>query len=477
MGQEIAKSRFTTDDFAQFHHKLSIETQLLKQCIEQQACSNSSFVAGLELEAWLIDQYMRPSPINERYLLALNDPLASAELAKFNVELNTEPLALTGSMFAQLYQQLEQLWSDGQVHAHTHNAKMLMIGILPTIKQSDLCLSNMSDLNRYRALNEQILRSRGKPIHLEVTGVEHLELEHHDVMLESAATSLQLHTKVPLDLAHHYYNASIIASAPMVALCANSPYLFGKNLWHESRIPLFEQAIETGGYAGVAHGPLRRVSFGTGYAKHSIFECFNENLEHFPVLLPAKLGPSSQKLDYLRLHNGTIWRWNRPLIGFDNDGTPHIRIEHRSPAAGPTVIDTIANTAFYYGLAKSICDELTQTTIETPFSQAKDNFYQAARFGLEAHIHWNAQPSQRIYHLIATQLIDRAIAGLQSYGIADSEITPLMSIIRDRVQNKQNGSVWQQRYIQQVKPDFTEMTQRYFFHQQSNIPVSQWNIQ
>jgi len=476
MGQEIAKSRFSADDFDAFHQHLSTETQMLKLCIEQKACSNSAAVAGLELESWLIDPDMHPAAINERYLAALNDPLASAELAKFNIELNTHPINLTGDIFSQLRKQLDTLWTDTQTEAAKHNAHLLMIGTLPTIKQTDLCLQNMSDLNRYRALNEQILCSRGKPIQLDITGVEHLHLEHADVMLESAATSLQLHTKVPLDIAHHFYNASIIASAPMVAICANSPYLFGKYLWHESRIPVFEQSIETGGYDGAAHGPIRRVSFGSCYAKESIFECFQENLEHFPVLLPAHLGEASKQFEYIRLHNGTIWRWNRPLIGFENDGTPHIRIEHRTPAAGPTIIDTVANAAFYYGLAKNICDKIIKSGLPMGFSQAKDNFYQAARHGLESHIHWNNDHHPRIHNLITNILIDDASAGLKSFGINDDDITLYMDVIRHRAESKQNGCFWQHQYRQNTGADFQQMTKQYLLNQQQGDPVSTWPL-
>jgi hypothetical protein len=195
-----------------------------------------------------------------------------------------------------------------------------MIGILPTLVPSDLTVKNMSDLNRYRALNNRILETRTKPIHLDITGEDHLDLGHDDIMLESATTSLQLHTKVPASVAHHFYNASIISSAAMVAICGNAPFLFGKNLWHESRVPLFEQAVDIGGFDGAAHGPVKRVSFGKGYARHSVFECFEENLHHFPILLPEQLDDSDETFSHLKLHNGTIWRWNRPLIGFDEDG-------------------------------------------------------------------------------------------------------------------------------------------------------------
>lgn len=476
MGQEIKKSCFVDDDFSQFHHKLSIETNLLKQLIEQNDCSNKAPVAGLELEAWLIDKEMRPAAINEAFLADLNDPLVCAELAKFNIEFNTQPVPLTADALSQLHHQLQMTWQQAQYQAASHYSAILMIGSLPTLLQSDLNLTNMSDLNRYRALNEQILHARGNPIQLDITGVEHLKCEHHDVMLESATTSLQLHTQVPLSMAHHFYNASIIASAPMVALCANSPFLFGKHLWHESRIPLFEQAIETGGYDGAAYGPVKRVSFGTGYALKSIFECFQENLAHFPVLLPADLGQATDKFEHLKLHNGTIWRWNRPLIGFDNDGTPHIRVEHRTPAAGPTIVDTLANAAFYYGLAKDICDEIIIKGLPLPFSQAKDNFYQAARHGLNSHITWFNQQHCRLHHLIKTALIPRAINGLQSFGLAQQDIDYYMGVIEHRIENKQNGYQWQQQFMQTHPNNFAAMTHQYFLNQQQGKPVSEWTL-
>lgn len=476
MGQEIEKSRFEKNDFEQFHQKLSIETALLKQTIEQNGCSNTPPVAGLELEAWLIDRDMRPAPVNEHYLETLKQPLANAELARFNIEFNTIPIQLTADIFSQLHTQLQRTWQHAAAYAEKLNISLLMIGSLPTLKQSDLNLNNMSDLNRYRALNEQILHARGKPIQLEITGDGHLKFEHDDVMLESATTSLQLHTKVPVDMAHYFYNASIIASAPMVAICANSPYLFGKQLWHESRIPLFEQAIEIGGYQGAVHGPVKRVSFGTDYAAKSIFECFQENLEHFPVLLPANLGAASEAFEYLRLHNGTIWRWNRPLIGFDQDGTPHIRVEHRTPSAGPTVIDTIANAAFYYGLAKNICDEIIDNGIPMPFTQAKDNFYQAARFGLNHHISWFDGQHYRIHHLLKTQLIPRAIAGLQTLGVSNNDIERYIAIIQHRAETKQTGSEWQRQFIQKYPGNFSEMTKQYLSNQNLGEPISRWPI-
>jgi len=334
----------------------------------------------------------------------------------------------------------------------------------------------MSDMNRYRALNEQILKARGKPINLDIVGLEHLKFDHYDVMLESATTSLQLHTQVPLEQAHHFYNASIIASAAIVASCANAPYLFAKNLWHESRIPLFEQAIETGGYGGAMHGPLKRVSFGSAYARNSIMECFTENLQHFPVLLPELFSDPIDKFEHLRLHNGTIWRWNRPLIGFDEDNTPHIRIEHRTPSAGPTIIDSIANAAFYYGLTKNLCDEINGQNIPIEFTTAKDNFYQAARFGLDSQIVWFDGKKQNLQKLILADLLPRAKKGLQSLNIDAQDIATYLDIIEQRIANKQTGSQWQRQFMQQTNASLQSMTQAYLEHQYSEVPVSQWEI-
>ncbi len=476
MGQEINVSAFKPSDFTQFHQKLSQESQYLKDLIKQGQCSQKAPVAGFEIEAWLIDDAMQASPKNVSFLKNLNDPLAFPELAKFNIELNSIPEQLTATVFSSLHKNLSQTWEKACEHAQALNNHILIIGTLPTLKPSDMNLKNMSDMNRYRVLNEQILNIRGKPIHLDIGGIEHLKFDHNDVMLESATTSLQLHTQIPLAQAHHFYNASIIASAAIVASCANAPYLFGKNLWHESRIPLFEQAIEAGGYGGSARGPLKRVSFGSGYARTSIMECFQENLEHFPILLPELFSDPIEKLEHLRLHNGTIWRWNRPLVGFDEDHTPHIRIEHRTPSAGPTIIDSIANAAFYYGLSKDLCDEIIATGIHLDFAQAKDNFYQAAHHGLDSHIIWFDGEKHGLQKLLQTDLLARARKGLQSLAIANADIDTYLGIIEQRIANKQTGSQWQRQFMQLPQSTLQSMTEAYLEHQYSEIPVSQWEL-
>jgi hypothetical protein len=477
MGQEIPLSQFDECDFKHFHTKLAQETALLEKLISQKAFSCRDPVAGFELEAWLVDNSMQPSPVNQLFLETLNNPLASAELAKFNIEFNCQPTPLTGQVFSHLFKQLQTTWDEACRHAQSMDHHLIMIGILPTLKQQELHLGNMSDMHRYRALNEQILHSRGKPIHIDIPGAEHLKIDHHDVMLEAATTSFQTHIQLPLAIVHHFYNAAMIASAPVIAMCANSPYLFGKELWHESRIPLFEQAIETGGFQGAAQGPIKRVSFGSDYAKHSIMECFLENLHHFPVLLPVDQNSEIEKFSHLRLHNGTIWRWNRPLIGFDDNGMPHIRIEHRTPPAGPTPLDTIANAAFYYGLTQNICNEIIEKDLPIPFAQAKDNFYQSARYGLDSTIVWFDGNKHRLDHLLESELITRAVSGLQFLGVDNAEIDRFIGIIRQRLSNKQNGSNWQRRYYRDDNHDLKAMTKAYLRNQRSGKPVSQWSYE
>ncbi|MGY6277588.1 glutamate--cysteine ligase [Methylomonas sp. MgM2] len=474
MGQEIHTTAYQNADYRRFQQRLDAETELLGKFIQDRACSEIQPVAGFEIEAWLLYDNMRPAPLNEAFLQTFNNPMAAAELAKFNVEMNTPPIALTGDALSRLHRNLSNTWKQAELHAQEMDLNLMMIGTLPTLRQQELNLNNMSNMNRYRLLNQQVLAGREKPIALDICGREHLRIEHHDVMLEAATTSFQLHIQCPLSVAHHFYNASILASAPMVALCANAPYLFGKDLWMETRIPMFEQSIALGGYQGAAAGPLHRVSFGSDFARQSILECFKENLQHFPILLPEAFDDVPEMFSHLRLHNGTIWRWNRPLVGFDSDGTPHIRVEHRTPAAGPTVLDSIANAAFFYGLVKNLCEECIAGHADLSFAQAKDNFYQAARYGLDSHVTWFGGHRLRLLALIESELMQRAEQGLQSLGIDINDNHVYLDIIRQRVAKQQTGSHWQRNFIRANPGDFLALAKLYLHNQRLGEAVAEW---
>ncbi len=481
MGDEIHYRHFNKTDYQHFEKRLKEETRLLKNWFDSGRFASTSLMGGYELEAWLLDRDMRPSATNEPFLEAASSPLLSPELARFNIELNVEPDYFGADLLQNFERQLTQLWHHCQTTAAAQHNHFVGIGILPTLEDRDLSLQNISAMDRYRALNEQVLRHRhGKSIRLAITGEETLQIEHRDVMLEAAATSLQIHMQVPQPQAVRYYNASIILSAPLVAVSANSAFLFNHRLWHETRVPVFEQAVATGGPGGASDGPLRRVSFGNDYAHTSLYECFDENLQHYPVLLPVEYRAPLARLRHLRLHNGTIWRWNRPLIGFDSDGTPHLRIEQRVMAAAPSIIDNIANIAFYYGLVHHYAERETPAEQQIEFAAAKDNFYRAARHGLAPRLHWPDRKSGklrpvRLQKLILEQLLGEAENGLQRLGIDGHSIEKYLSIIEKRTASNQTGSVWQQRFANMHQRDMTAMMQCYLRHQKSGYPVHEWD--
>ena len=476
MGEEIKYSRFNKSDYVRFKKSLDNETQILNECFNNQTLSKKALVGGYEIEAWLIDNDGIPCPHNKQLLQSAHNELLSPELAKFNIELNVRPQALKSSILSDFESSLIKLWNQCQTISSQNHCSLLGIGILPTLQDKHLTLENLSKLNRYLALNEQVLVQRkGEPIKLDIVGNDHLKSEHHDVMLEAATTSLQIHMQTPQDQAVNYYNASIAVSAPMVAVAANSPFLFEKNLWDETRIPVFEQAVASGGFNGAAHGPIQRVSFGSGYAKRSLFECFSENVEHFPVLLPVEYDNDINDLRHLRLHNGTIWRWNRPLIGFDEDSTPHIRIEHRVTAAAPSNVDNIANIAFYYGLAHYYANFADPVNETLPFSQARDNFYLAAQHGLNSHVTWTDKKRYSMKKLILDQLLVEAETGLNNLSLDDDDIKKYLNIIDKRIISEQTGSSWQRNFASRHQNDMQKLTMTYFKNQKTNHPVHTWD--
>ena len=477
MGQEIDHTVFSKEELDQFKHNLTTETQALEDCFSKPQADDDTYVAGFELEACLVDKTsLRPAPVNGKFLGQLDSELASAELASFNIEFNTEPLPLYGSALSVFHQQLRSIITEASPIAHKLDTELLLCGILPTLKDEDLSPDNMSRMKRYQALNEQVLAARhGHPLRLDIVGHEHLVSEHYNVMLEAAATSFQLHLKTPFSKVQQAYNAAILVTAPVVAACANSPFLFGRDLWAETRIPVFEQSVQSGGYAGASQGPLHRVSYGSGYARNSILEVFRENLEHFPPLLPMVF-EQPEPFAHLRLHNGTLWRWNRPLVGFNKDGTPHIRLELRSLPAGPTIKDTIANAALYFGLVRYYQDYDCQ---QLEFALAKDNFYQAARLGLKARLFWLDQDRHNMQDLLINELIPQAREGLVSMNLSPQDIDYYLGIMQERVASGLTGSNWQRQHCAAVSADAQQnimyaLTRDYLAAQKEGRPVHLW---
>lgn len=474
MGQEIAKAHFHKHDFSVFAARLQVETSHLAECFQKNVFAISHARAGFELESWLINRQCQPAPENEEFLKRIDTNLVSPELSRYNIELNSIPRTLTGNVFNKMLRELEHNWARCNEIANELDAEMLIIGILPTLTSGQLGLSMMSDMTRYRALNEQVLRMRkGEPVILDIEGVEHLRTFHEDVMLESAATSFQLHLQVGQSQAVRAYNAAIILSAPLVAATANSPFMFGYDLWDETRIPVFEQAVSV---SSENNHNEPRVTFGTGYAKESLMECFTENLKRYPVLLPETLNEDPTYFSHLRLHNGTIWRWNRPLVGIDEKGQPHLRIEHRVMPAGPSLIDTIANAALFYGLTYMLSTDEVAPESCLSFEQAKNNFYQAARHGLSARIRWLYGKETNIRNLLMTQLIPLARIGLEKLNIDTNDIEMLIGIIEERVGLNRNGTAWQRAFVRRHGRDMQTLTVAYREYQRTGKPVHEWEL-
>lgn len=477
MGQEVANSQFSREDFLAFSARLKDETELLKRWWKEGVLADEPPRVGFELEAWLVDSDARPAPLNSELLETLADPLVCHELAQYNLEFNGTPQALAGQPFSAMEAELTELWQRTGQAAAGLGARLGMIGILPTVGDADLNTERMSRLRRYQALNEQVLALRNqRPLTLNIDGIEQLRVTHADVMLESAATSLQLHLQASPAQAPRLYNASVVASAASVAVAANSPFLFGRRLWEETRIPVFEQAVAVRPQRGAHAGPLARVSFGTGYARDALYGFFVENRQHYPVLLPVLLDEPPERLAHLSLHNGTIWRWNRPLVGFNADGKPHLRIEHRVMAAGPTVVDIVANAAFYQGVVQGLAAQPTGAEARLPFPVAEHNFYEAARYGLAAEVVWSGGARVVLAELIERELLPLAARGLEHAGVERGEIDRYLQVIEARVRTRRTGAAWQADYVQRHGADFAAMLTAYLERQDSNTPVHSWSI-
>jgi gamma-glutamyl:cysteine ligase YbdK (ATP-grasp superfamily) len=474
VGEEISRSQFRKRDFEQFKDRLREETALLRTWFEKGVFNTRQLIAGWEVEAWLIDASGYPAPVNERFLELIDSPLVVPELARFNVEVNTPARVLSGSVLKHMEDDLARIWRRCNDTASTLGAELLMIGILPTVCERELTVANMSHMTRYRALNQQILRMRqGRPLKLNIKGRDHLTTTHRDILLEAAATSFQIHLQVPALRAHRYYNAALILSAPMVAATANSPYFGGLELWDETRIPLFEQAVQV---AMSRIAKTNRVTFGTGYVQKSLCECFEENLELFAPLLPTIMDQPPEKLAHVRLHNGTIWRWNRPLIGFGPTERPHLRLEHRVIAAGPSIIDSIANAALFYGLVTSLAARARAPETQLPFAQARENFYSAARDGLAAQITWLGGGQGSVRDLLLDRLLPLARSALKRRGLSAATIDRYFGIIEQRVRTGRTGAAWQRAYVAKYGKDMPALVNTYRANLRSGAPAHEWNI-
>ncbi|MDJ1114479.1 glutamate--cysteine ligase [Microbacterium dauci] len=449
MGDDVTPQEFTGADRTRHREKIRRNLDALERMLREEAFDAADPMTGLELELNLIDEVGDPAMRNEQVLRAIADPAFVSELGRFNVEINAEPTLLRNHGLTTLEADLRTRLNAAEERATTQGAHLVMIGILPTLAEKHLSRNAISDDARYDLLNEQVLEARGEDIAIDIENQEHLHTTADSIVPEAACTSTQFHVQTSPDQFAAYWNASQAIAGAQLATAANSPYLLGRELWRETRIPLFEQATDTRSEELKAQGVRPRVWFGERWIT-SVFDLFEENARYFPALLPIVDDEDPVEvldsggipsLAELKLHNGTVYRWNRPVYDIA-DGMPHLRVENRVLAAGPTVADTVANAAFYFGLVRALAEDERPVWSRMPFATARENFQAAARQGIDARLGWPGVGQIPATELIREHLLPLAAGGLDAWGVDAAERDRYLGIIEGRCAARTNGAEW-----------------------------------
>jgi gamma-glutamyl:cysteine ligase YbdK (ATP-grasp superfamily) len=449
MGEKVADQQFTREDRTRYREKVRRCLDVLARMLRESRFDADAPMTGLEIELNLVDDLGDPALKNTEALEAIADSDFQTELGQFNLEINVAPKQLRDRGFTEFEAGVRASLNDAEAKASDVGAHMVMIGILPTLSASHMTPASLTPNPRYQLLSDQILAARGEDIVIDISGVDRLSTTTDSIVPEAACTSTQLHTQVSPENFAAYWNASQAVAGVQLALGANSPFLLGKELWAETRVPLFEQATDTRAEELKAQGVRPRVWFGERWIT-SIFDLFEENVRYFPALLPvlheedplAVLESGrTPSLAELRLHNGTIYRWNRPVYDVVGD-TPHLRVENRVLPAGPTVADTMANAAFYFGLVRTLAAHERPLWSQMSFSAAEENFHVGARQGIDAQVYWPGLGQVPATELVVRRLLPMARAGLEAWGVLPDERDRLLGIIEQRCVVGQNGASW-----------------------------------
>jgi hypothetical protein len=491
MGKDVPPAAFSREDRARYRQKVRRCLDVFALMLHDFAFDADRPTTGLEIELNLIDADAQPAMRNAEVLADLADPTFQTELGQFNLELNVRPRLIAGDGFDIYEKEVRAALQHADERAQKYDASIVLIGILPTLTQAHTVLDNMSANPRYRLLNEQIVTARGEDIELDIRGVERLQAYTDSIAPESACTSVQFHLQVAPETFANYWNAAQAVAAAQVALGANSPYLFGRRLWAETRIALFEQATDFRPDELKAQGVRPRVWFGERWIT-SIFDLFEENVRYFPPLLPILEAEDPvevlraggvPRLGELRLHNGTVYRWNRPVYDV-MDGRPHLRVENRVLPAGPTIVDVLANAAFYFGLVRALGEADRPIWTRLTFSAAEENFHIAAREGMAASIWWPELGEVPVARLVCEELLPKAYEGLDRFGVHPSARDRLLGIIEQRCRTGRNGAVWQTDMVELLEDAgrldrhsaLREMLRRYSGRLYGTEPVHTWHL-
>jgi hypothetical protein len=489
MGQDVDTHEFSREDRTRYRDKVRQCLDVFARMLSESSFDDQGSLTGLEIELNLVDENADPALRNAHVLEVMQDPAFVTELGQFNIEINVPPRSLAGDGLPSFEDQVRASLNAAEEHATSVDTHLAMIGILPTLRQELLTPSVLSANPRYALLNEQIFAARGEDMLIHIDGIERLYTQCDSIAPEAACTSVQFHLQVgPQQFAAHWNAAQAIA-AVQVALGANAPFLFGRELWRETRIPLFEQATDTRAEELKTQGVRPRVWFGERWIT-SIFDLFEENVRYFPALLPITEdedpsavfdGGGAPKLAELRLHNGTIYRWNRPIYDVVDD-CPHVRVENRVLPAGPTVVDIMANAAFYFGLVRRLAEQERPVWTQMSFGAAEENFHTAARLGIDAALFWPGMGSVPVTELVLRRLLPLAVEGLNEWGVDPAHRDRLLEIIEQRCLTGRNGAAWQVATARRIAANGStdrEATMRsllreYLPRMHSNVPVHEW---
>jgi hypothetical protein len=413
MGRDVPALVVTRQDRRAYREKVRLCLEVFGRMLRESSFETQASQVGFEIEVNLVDALGMPTMTSTTVLSAISDPRWwKNELGRFNLEINVPPQPLSGAALGQLEAGVLAKLEYANCRAAQTGSRMVLIGILPTLRQADVTDEAMSANPRFRLLNDQMIAARGEEIQICIDGPERLLTHVDTIMPEAACTSVQCHLQVSPEAFGSYWNASQAVAGVQVALAANSPYLFGRELWRETRIPLFEQVTDTRSEELKQQGVRPRVWFGERWIT-SVFDLFEENLRYFPALLPlrgdedpaaALDSGAAPRLSELTLHNGTVYRWNRPVYAVEA-GRPHLRVENRVLPAGPTVADLFANAAFYYGVVRALAEAERPVWTQMSFAAAAENLVQGARKGIAAKMYWPGLGKVPVTELVLQRLL------------------------------------------------------------------------
>ncbi|MGW4640343.1 glutamate--cysteine ligase [Sphaerisporangium sp. NPDC004334] len=453
MGQQVAKERFSEAEYGRFGERLKDSLIALRELLARPGFGAGPATVGAELELFLIDEDGRPLRRNKQVRDAAADDRVVLELGSFNLEVNLTPAPMAGKPFSALAEEMRRLMDLVDDAARSQGGRVVPIGILPTLTEFDFTRDAMSDETRYRAMSRGIRRVRAEPFRVQIHGNERLELEVEDVILESANTSWQVHLRTAPEEFARVYNAAQLAIGPVLAVSGNSPSFLGRDLWEETRIALFEAAVDDRDM----ERPWRvdgRVCFGSGWVESGAGEVFEQSVREYEPVIPVldeeedplavTRGGGVPRLAELRLHQGTVWQWNRPV--YDPADGGHLRVELRALPAGPTCADMAANAAFLLGLVTAMAARPAWIG-GFPFADAYRNFYRAARNGLDAELAWPGRLDTVPASRLVADLLPVAHDGLLSAGVDPGEASRHLSVIAERVRLRRTGAVWQREAL------------------------------